>query len=300
MPTADLPSAFWAGWIAVLTLGSLVGLGWLVYSVYFAANGAGGTEEKEPGPVWDGNLREGAQPPPLWWFWLLFGSLAISVLYLMLYPGIGSYAGALQWSQGGRLNDRMAAFEAQFGGLRRLVAEASLETLHLDPDLMRSAESLFHRNCSACHGHEGQGQAQRFPDLTDAEWQWGGSAADIERSIRQGRTAVMVGWLPVLGSDGVAQVTDYVRQMPQGVAADHPGQAQYGQFCAACHGLEGAGNPILGAPSLIDQVSLYGDGREAVEHSIAIGRTGVMPAFGDRLDDTQIRLLVAYLTKPPA
>lgn len=297
MPSPDLPGAFWAGWIAVLTAGSLVGLGWLVYSVYFAANGSGKAEDEEQGPVWDGNLREGAQPPPMWWFWLLFGSLAISVLYLMLYPGIGSYAGALQWSQGGRLNDSMAEFEAQFGGLRRLVAEASLETLRADPDLMRSAEGIFQRNCAACHGHDGQGQAQRFPNLIDAEWQWGGDAAAIEQSIRQGRTAAMVGWLPVLGDAGVKRVADYVAQMrQQGAAAGHPGQAPYGQFCAACHGLDGVGNPILGAPSLIDEVSLYGDDLEAVEHSIAFGRNGLMPAFGERLDDTQIRLLVAYLS----
>ena len=297
MPTADLPGDFWAGWIAVLTVGSLIGLGWLVYSIYFAANGSGKAEDGHEGPIWDGNLREGAQPPPMWWFWLLFASLAISVLYLMLYPGLGSHAGALQWSQGGRFSDSMAEFEAKFGGLRQLVAEGSLETLRADPELMRSARSIFHRHCAACHGDEGQGQAQRFPNLTDAEWQWGGSAAAIEQSIRQGRTAVMVGWLPVLGDAGVKQVTDYVRQLQEGSAAGHPGQVRYGQFCAACHAPDGAGNPILGAPSLIDQVTLYGDSIDAIEYSIAIGRTGLMPAFGERLDNTQIRLLVAYLTR---
>ena len=35
---------------------------------------------------------------------------------------------------------------------------------------------------------------------------------------------------------------------------------------------------------------------EAVTESIAKGRLGVMPAFGGRLDETQIRLLVALLT----
>lgn len=297
MPSADLPSDFWAGWIALLTVASLIGLGWLVYSVYFSAKAPQQTKDGQDEPLWDGNLREGSQPPPLWWFWLLFGSLAVSVLYLMLYPGLGSYAGALQWSQGGRLNESMAEFEARFGGARRLVAEASLATLQADPALMASAQRIYDRNCAACHGYDAQGQAQRFPDLTDAEWQWGGSPADIEHSIRQGRQAVMVGWLPVLGEAGVKQLADYVRQWPQGEPAGHPGKAQYDQFCAACHAPDGRGNPILGAPSLVDQVSLYGDGADAIEVSIASGRNGFMPPFGKRLDDAQVRLLVALLTR---
>lgn len=305
MPTADLPAGFWAGWIAVLTVASLIGLGWLVYSVYFGGNGssaasAEGSDEGEDEPRWDGNLREGAHPAPMWWFWLLFGSLAISVLYLMLYPGLGSYAGALQWSQGGRLNASMAAFEARFGPRRQAIAQAPLAELRADPDLMASAWGLFQRNCAACHGQDAQGQAQRFPDLTDGEWQWGGSAADIEQSIRQGRQAVMVGWLAPLGEEGVRQVADYTLQLLQGPPPDgHPGRVPYLQFCAACHGPQGAGNPLLGAPSLVDQISLYGNDAQAIEQSIALGRSGLMPAFVGRLDDAQIRLLTALLAPDP-
>ena len=297
MPDADLPGAFWAGWIAVLTVGSLIGLGWLVHSVYFAPDAPQQDAQSQAEPVWDGNLREGAQPPPLWWFWLLFGSLAVSVLYLMLYPGLGSYAGALQWSQGGRLQESMTEFDAEFGGVRRLVAEASLPTLQADAQMMASAQRIYDRNCAACHGYDAQGQAQRFPDLTDAEWQWGGSPAAVEQSIRQGRQAAMVGWLPVLGADGVRQLAEYTQQLQRGGADDHPAKAQYDQFCAACHGADGGGNPILGAPSLVDDVTLYGNSLDAIEASIAIGRNGFMPPFGKRLDDTQVRLLVALLTR---
>jgi mono/diheme cytochrome c family protein len=37
-----------------------------------------------------------------------------------------------------------------------------------------------------------------------------------------------------------------------------------------------------------------------LHESIANGRSGQMPAFGTRLDDTQIRLLLAWLTRPVA
>ncbi len=109
----------------------------------------------------------------------------------------------------------------------------------------------------------------------------------------------MVSWTQVLGGDeGVARVASYVRSLGTEEANGHPGQAQYNMFCIACHGPTGGGNAALGAPSLADDVWLYGDSDEAIHFSIAYGRSGEMPAFDKRLDDTQIRLLVALLTKP--
>ena len=196
---AELPSDFWTGWIATLTVVSLAGLGWLIYSVYFAAD----TQSEQDSPVWDGELREGAHPAPLWWFWLIFVSLVISVLYLMLYPGLGSHAGALRWSQGGELERSIAAFDSRFGLVRRLAAETNIEELAQDHALMASAQRVYDRNCAVCHGYDAKGLTPYFPDLTDHAWQWGGSAEQIEQSIRDGRHAVMVGWLQILGEDGV-------------------------------------------------------------------------------------------------
>ena len=223
--------------------------------------------------------------------------MVFSVIYLMLYPGLGSYQGALKWSQGGRLNESLAQYEAEFGGVRKLIAQAEIETLQADAAIMTSAQRVFDRNCAVCHGYDAAGQALYFPDLTDGEWQWGGSQAQIEQSIRSGRNAVMVGWEAVLGASGVDQVADFMTVLGTDAAAGHPAQTQYNQFCIACHGPDGSGNAVLGAPSLVDDVWLYGNGAEALVHSIAIGRAGIMPAFEDRLDDTQIRMLVALLLR---
>ena len=289
----ELPTSFWGGWITVLTLGSLAGLAWFVISVYFGRDDSHAPGE---GPRWDVNLREGSNPAPMWWFWLLFGTMILSVIYLMLYPGLGTFKGALQWSQGGRLAQSSEAYERQFGGRRRLIAEGQLSTLHQDPDVMRSARRVYDRNCAVCHGYEAQGQAQMFPDLRDADWQWGGSPEQIEVSIRNGRNAVMVGWEQVLGDDGINNVIDYVRALKSGSTSSHPGQTQYNQLCLACHGADGSGNVALGAPNLIDDYWLYGDSDEVLYETLAKGRAGVMPAFGSRLDEAQIRMLVALLT----
>ena len=294
---ADMPSDFWSGWIVVITVTSFIGLGWLIFSIYSSPSDA--HEEAHVSPVWDGNLREGSNPTPLWWFWLILALMVFSVVYLMLYPGLGSFKGALQWSQGGRLNDSIVAYEHEFGGIRKLIAEAQYDTLQADDALMRSAQRIFDRNCAVCHGYDAAGQAAMFPDLTDAEWQWGGTAPQIEQTIRSGRTAVMVSWSQILGGDeSVSRVASYVRVIGSDAADDHPGQAQYNTFCFACHGVDGSGNAAVGAPSLVDDVWLYGNSDKALQESIANGRSGEMPAFGERLDDTQIRLLVALLTRP--
>ena len=167
---SDMPTDFWAGWIAVVTLVSLAALGWLVFSIYFSP---ADDHEESGGPVWDENLREGSHPAPLWWFWLILASMVFSVVYLMLYPGLGSYKGALRWSQGGNLENSLATYDAEFGSIRKLITEGNLDTLQDDPDIMRSAQRVFDRNCAVCHGYEAQGQADVFPSLVDDEWQWG-------------------------------------------------------------------------------------------------------------------------------
>jgi cytochrome c oxidase cbb3-type subunit 3 len=266
----------------------------LVFSIYFSP-----TEDHEgsDGPVWDENLREGSHPAPIWWFWLILASMVFSVVYLMLYPGLGSYQGALRWSQGGNLEGSLATYDDEFGAIRKLIAEGHLDTLQGDADIMRSAQRVFDRNCAVCHGYDAQGQADIFPNLKDDEWQWGGSPAQIEQSIVSGRNAVMVGWAQVLGDTGVNNVADYLQVLGGDGADGHPGQQQYNQFCVVCHGADGVGNPALGAPSLVDDVWLYGDSKDAVRHSIALGRLGEMPAFSQRLDATQIKLLVALLAE---
>jgi len=291
---ADLPSDFWSGWIAVITALSLAGLAWLVFSVYFSPR----VHEDEP-TVWDNTLSKGSNPAPMWWFWFIFLSMVFSVAYLMLYPGMGSYSGALKWSQGGRLGESYALYDYEFEDVRLQVLESPLASLQMDEQVMKSARGIFNRNCTACHGPEGEGQANMFPNLTDDTWQWGGDPSQIEQSIRSGRQAAMPGWEAVLDSKEIGQVANYIQSIPQSGDEDqnHPGQTLYQQFCRACHGLNGSGNPALGAPSLIKDDWLYGSSDADLIFTITKGRMGIMPSFEGRLDDVQLRMLVAWLTR---
>ena len=120
---ADMPSDFWGGWIVTITVASFLALLWLVIDIY--RGGPDGNEHE----VWDETLREGTKPAPLWWFWFILALMIISVVYLMLYPGLGRWAGALGWSQHGQISERFVDFEGQFGTQRRYVLEQPLAEL---------------------------------------------------------------------------------------------------------------------------------------------------------------------------
>jgi cytochrome c oxidase cbb3-type subunit III len=282
---------FWAGWVVTITAVSVIGLVWLVISVYFGRDDSAEVASH----VWDETLREGTTRAPLWWFWFILALLAMSVVYLILYPGLGTYAGALKWSQGGRLADSVARYEEHYGPKRERIAQAALAELQGDEAAMRSAWHVFNANCSACHGRDAAGQAFLFPNLCDSDWQWGREEAQLTQTISMGRQAVMPPWQAVLNDDGVTKMADYVIGLSKGASVDPAVATQFTTYCSACHAPDGGGLALLGAPSLKDDAWLYGGSAGAVRESIANGRTGVMPAFGQRLDATQIKLLSAWL-----
>ena len=296
-----MPFEFWSWWIAVLTLSSLAGLGWVTYSAYFSADRRAkpDSEGAQSDTVWDGNLREGSRPAPLWWFWFLFGLLIASVVYLILYPGLGIYQGALNWSSGHRLDSRMMEYEMVFGAKREAIVAMNYRDLQANDGYMQKAERLFGEHCAACHGRDALGQANRFPNLMDSEWMWGGTIGDIETTIREGRNATMEGWDTTLNNEELNLMTDLVLDMGRGESVDdHLIKPIYDAICMACHLADGTGNSALGAPDLTNEIYLYGSDRASIKYTIARGRFGEMPAFENLLDDTEIKLLVAWITKP--
>ena len=73
-----------------------------------------------------------------------------------------------------------------------------------------AAKPLF-ATCAACHGAEGKGnQALGAPNLTDHIWLHGGSVADIEQTIHDGRQGHMPVWSPRLSNAQIHVVAAYV------------------------------------------------------------------------------------------
>ena len=70
-------------------------------------------------------------------------------------------------------------------------------------------------------------------------------------------------------------------------------QNLYANNCATCHGSDARGAP--GFPNLTDGDWLYGGGEETVTATIAYGRDGVMPPWGDVLGEQGVEELIAYV-----
>ena len=138
-----------------------------------------------------------------------------------------------------------------------------------------------------------------FPNLTDNDWQWGGSEDAILATLRNGRNGVMPPQAAMLGSDeAVDQTVAFVRSL-SGLEAPADkvaaGKEHFGKVCIACHGPDGKGNPMLGAPNLADDSWLYGSSVEDIRHAIVNGRANQMPAQLDTLGENRVRLMAAYV-----
>ena len=159
-------------------------------------------------------------------------------------------------------------------------------------------ERLFANYCAQCHGGDGRG-ARGFPNLTDADWQWGGAPADILTTVLDGRQAAMPALGAAMGGEvGISEVAAYVQSL-SGMRADpalaSAGRARFAGVCSACHGADGTGNPLLGAPDLTDRTWLYGGDFATIREGVVVGRSGMMPAHRNVLGETRSRLVAAYV-----
>ncbi|HEY1283766.1 MAG TPA: cytochrome-c oxidase, cbb3-type subunit III [Steroidobacteraceae bacterium] len=289
----------------ILNIGAIVWLLWWT-SKRRASDKPRSAEVETTGHVWDEDLREYNNPLPRWWLGLFIATVVFGVAYLVIYPGLGNFAGTTQWTEVKQYEAQSRAAEATLAKTFAPFEKAPIEALEHDAAALRVGRNLFLNNCAGCHGSDARG-APGFPNLTDQDWLWGGSPDTVLATIRDGRTGVMPGWEPILGVSGRENVLAYVmslsgRTLIAGDAA--AGKQKYTELCVACHGPDGKGNPALGAPNLTDHVWLHGGALETIRQTIAQGRQGQMPAHLERLGETRTKLLAAYVlslsTPPPS
>jgi cytochrome c oxidase cbb3-type subunit 3 len=293
---ADFTSPFWSWFIAVVTLVGIVSM--FVLNRWMAEPRRRAGEKPKPmGHVWDEDLQELNNPLPKWWLNLFYITLVFGLGYLVLYPGLGSFAGALGWSQLDQYHREMQAADKQFGPLYEKYSRANLTALATDREALKTGERLFITYCTGCHGSDARG-GPGYPNLRDSDWLWGGEPEAVKASILNGRTGVMPAWGAALGPEGVSNVAEYVLSLSGkrvNESAAVAGKEKFQQLCVACHGPEGKGNPALGAPNLTDNVWLYGGSQKTVMESIEKGRSGRMPAHAEFLGEAKAHLLAAYV-----
>ena len=267
------------------------------------------------GHEWDG-IKELNTPLPRWWLYVFYASIVFSLIYVVLYPAIpglnGYTRGLLGYDQREQLEASLAQQAAARAHYVDRIAASDLATIQGDPELVTFAlaggATAFADNCVPCHGLGGAGQAGGYPSLADDDWLWGGTLEDIHTTLQVGIRAdhpqSRISQMPAYGTLGlldrgqIGDVAHYVLTLSGDAAEDAEaalrGAETYNVQCAACHGADGAGNRLLGAPALNDRIWLYGETHAAIAAQIYEPRHGVMPAWG-RLGENTIKMLTVYV-----
>ncbi|WP_333713384.1 cytochrome-c oxidase, cbb3-type subunit III [Yoonia sp.] len=265
------------------------------------------------GHTWDG-IKELNNPLPRWWLWSFYATIVWGIGYTIAYPAwplvSSATAGLLGYSTRAEVAAEIARFEDANAEISAQLASADLNTLNENPELLRFANSagaaVFRTNCSQCHG-SGAAGAVGYPNLLDDDWLWGGDFDSIEYTIRHGirneedwdaRWSEMPAYDDIFSNEEVDQVVQYVRLISgqsHDAALASAGEELFAEHCAACHGEDGAGNRDLGAPNLTDAIWLYGGSVETLEETVRYARFGVMPPWGNRLTEAQIKAVTAYV-----
>ncbi len=86
-----------------------------------------------------------------------------------------------------------------------------------DPAAVRRAEPLYASQCSVCHGVAGVGNRTiGAPNLTDADWLFGGEEADIYATIYNARNSHMPAWTDRLDDASIKALAVYVHSLGGG------------------------------------------------------------------------------------
>jgi cytochrome c oxidase cbb3-type subunit 3 len=292
---SDFTSNFWSFFVAGVTLLSILAC---LLLLWFSGKAKAMTaNDNTTGHVWDGDLREMNNPLPRWWVWLFVITILFALIYLAMYPGLGTSPGQLAWTSAGQHKLEIDKGQAEVAPIYARFVAMSPQDVAKDPQAMAIGERLYMNNCSQCHGSDARG-SKGFPNLSDRDWLYGGAPENIKETLTKGR----MGNMPPMGAavgtaDDVKNVAHYVLSLsgsPHDTLRASLGKSKFG-VCAACHGLDGKGNPAVGAPNLTDDIWLHGFGEKAIVAMINNGKVNQMPMQADKLSAEQIHVLASYV-----
>lgn len=291
-------NAGWSWYIAVFTVANILGCLWLLW---WTGRKRPDLKPEDPttGHRWDGDLTEYNKPLPRWWLNLFYLTIAFGLGYLVIYPGLGAFGGTRGWSSEREHAADIAAANAKLERALARFRGQPLAVLAGDSAATEFGRSVFANHCATCHGSDARG-ARGFPNLTDGDWLWGGGPDTILATISDGRQGMMPGFGAALGEEGVTATAAYVQSLG-GARVDATlaaaGERHFQTICVACHGSDGTGNPLLGAPNLTDGAWLYGGDPATIAETIRNGRSGQMPAHRDLIGEDRVRLAAAWVIR---
>jgi cytochrome c oxidase cbb3-type subunit III len=292
---SDFTSNFWSVYVTGIVLISIAACGLLLW---FSGKARAMTaSDNTTGHVWDGDLREMNNPLPRWWVGLFIITILFALVYLYLYPGLGTRPGSSGWTSHGQFEAEVAKGDAEVAPIYAKFMAMKVEEVAKDAQAHAIGERLFMNNCAQCHGSDAHG-GKGFPNLTDSDWLHGGTPEKIVETLTKGRVGNMPSMAAAVGtSDDVKNVANYVLSLsgsPHDSVRANLGKEKFG-VCAACHGVDGRGMQALGSANLSDNIWLHGYGENAIIAMVNNGKTNIMPAQEGKLSEAQIHVLASYV-----
>ncbi|MCL4105223.1 UNVERIFIED_CONTAM: hypothetical protein GTU68_055354 [Idotea baltica] len=265
------------------------------------------------GHEWDG-IKELNNPLPRWWLWCFYLTIIWGVGYTIAYPAWplvkGATAGVIGFSTRAQVAQDIAAVDERNAALTAQLASADLTAVPQDEALNRYAvaggASVFKTYCSQCHG-SGAAGAKGYPNLLDDDWLWGGGVEEIAYTIRHGirndfdpdaHWSQMPAYGEIFEPQEIAQTVQYVLALSgqeHDAAKASLGAELFLEQCSACHGENGMGDRLQGAPNLTDAIWLYGGDEATLTETVTNARFGVMPPWSNRLSEAEVNAVATYV-----
>jgi len=269
------------------------------------------TNEITTGHNADG-IEELNTPLPRWWLWTFYITIIWGVIYTLAYPAWPMVSratnGFLDFSTRVQVAETIARHDAKNKDLIAELLAVDFGDFDVQSDIYRYAAargaSVFRAQCSQCHGSGAAGSIG-YPNLLDDDWLWGGTLIEITRSVRHGirnladdeaRSSEMPKFGEFLSKDEISKLVLLVQNLSNNNYSQNSEAALlFAENCSSCHGTSGQGDRAVGAPNLNDAIWLYGGDEASIKASITNGRFGVMPAWGQRLSETDVLAVSIYL-----
>lgn len=269
------------------------------------------------GHSWDG-IEEFDNPMPRWWLWTMYLTIIWGVIFTIFYPAWpminSATSGLLGYSSRADVAEEIATQDAANQVWYDRLMSTELTEIAADAELqsfaVNAGGAIFRAHCSQCHGAGAAGvQAGDFPNLLDDEWIWGGTMDDIVQTVSHGirnNEYPDTRWseMPAFGRDELLtgeEIDQVVQHVLNISGQEHDaelaaaGAEVFDYNCSSCHGVDGEGDVFSGAPPLNNAIWLYGGDAETIHASVMNARFGIMPGFGERLPEAQIRAVAAYV-----
>ena len=252
------------GAAAILTISTFVVLKYINQMKNDTASGELADEN------WDG-IGEYKNPVPTGWAIIYVGTIIWMFWYFTMGYPINGFSQIGQWNE--ETNEYNAKFKEKW-------------TNPNEQTLNAMGQSIFLVQCAPCHGVDAEGIAGKAQDLTKRI-----SKEQVEYTIRNGSnhlTEAYPGGMPPMMLSEDADIKEVSAYVANGFKGEAP--LAYAT-CAACHGDNGEGMPMVGP-----NIKSYDDSLvTAVLKQGKKGLLGHMPSFNERLNETQEKALASYI-----